>query len=483
MGPAVRVIILSSLWLVYTLALILVLLAIICCVRKIRRRLNTTQLLGPARNEEAFDIAGCASKYGSVFSLPRGRFERTIVLCDAAAIEHFYAQTPNVYQITTSTRRWTGNMVGRGLSWVDGRQHAAYRKVLSPLFSNSAVDGYAPIFLTMAIKVKNVWDEALASRPRGMVVEISHWMNSVVLDSLGSAGFGHDFGSLSGEYCPYDRGFLRPPGTHRHRFGQDIPFRTKDLALALTAALAQPSQSYSAGFSRAVKCLAEDPAGELRLSHDEVVAQVNTWLFSGFETTAGRKPHSFWLLIELAKHPEMQDRLRVELRELAEDAEYQEIARLPYLHSVVPVQDDIIPLSAPIATKSGVAVNSLKIAKGTHVTTFDPERWWNISAEDESDGAALSGRRITHLAFGDGGRACIGAGVALGIIKVVVFVLVRRYAFALPHGLGNTRGVFRRAGGEAAGVNEMKSDSQVVGTSVMMVVRKLPGVQKRVTFA
>nr|GAT51119.1 cytochrome P450 [Mycena chlorophos] len=261
-----------------------------------------------------------------------------------------------------------------------------------------------------------------------------------------------------------------------------------------------------------IKALAEDPAGERRLSHKEVMTQINTWLFSGFETTAASLT---WLLIELAKHREMQDRLRIELRQLPDDAEYSEIARLPYLHSVVyetlrlhpPIgtttriasQDDIIPLSAPISTKSGDLVNTLKIAKGTHVRvpirpvntakefwgpgagTFDPERWWNISAEEDGEADVVGGGgshsgssgRIMHLAFGDGSRACIGAGVALALMKVVVFVLVRRYAFALPHGAQAQI----QAVGEPVARPQVKTrtDSDPAGTAVMMGIRKLMG--------
>jgi hypothetical protein len=86
MDPLVRVIVLASLWLVYTVALILIVYAVLWIVRTVRRRLNTTPLLGPESEQEGTDIAACAARYGPVFAVPRGRFERTVVLCDPAAI-------------------------------------------------------------------------------------------------------------------------------------------------------------------------------------------------------------------------------------------------------------------------------------------------------------------------------------------------------------------------------------------------------------
>ncbi|KAF7331403.1 hypothetical protein MKEN_00018700 [Mycena kentingensis (nom. inval.)] len=580
MDPLVRVIILASLWLVYTVALILIIYCVLWVARTIRRRMHTTSLLGPSTPDaDGGDIAGWSAKYGPVFAVPRGWFERTVVLCDAAAIEHFYAQSPAVYRVTPATRRCTRNLVGKGLACVDGEQHTAYRQVLSPLFSTAAVAGYAPTFFTMANKVHSIWADALQSRPRGMVVEISHWMNSVVLDSLGAAGFAHDFNSLSGNYCPVTAAFyaLRAPAAagsladklfraapalpawaapllrmwpgDRNRIMRHFRAVVHGVAGGVverhSSRLRKPadgdgdgdgeSSSGSEGqadcsyISLLIKSLAEDPAGERRLSQEEVATQ-NTWLFSGFETTAASLT---WLLIELAKHPEVQERLRAEIRQVQDGAEdYSEIARLPYLHAVVyetlrlhpPMggttrvagKDDIIPLSAPIATTTSSSftrttpnsdmaktVNSIKIAKGTHVTVpirpvntrsefgfwgpgagmFDPERWWiqhqNVAGEGEGadsggdvDGSGSRDRegKIMHLAFGDGGRACIGAGVALGLMKVVVFVLVRGYTFALPHG-PRTR---VEAVGEPVARPQARGDSgsEGEGTAVMMVVRK-----------
>ncbi|KAF7300966.1 hypothetical protein MIND_00659700 [Mycena indigotica] len=521
----VRIVVLSGLWLVWTFVLIAILLSFVFCAQTVRRRFNTTQLLGPARNNDDLDPIGCKAKYGPVYSVPRTLFERTIVLNDASGIEHFYAQTPTVYRLTTATRRWTGNIVGEGLTWVDGAQHEAYRKVLTPLFGANAIESHAPTFSAMAKKVHLVWEQALVSRPRGMVVEISHWMNSVVLDSLGLAGFGYDFNSLAGEYCPTTAAFyvLRAPVTtlsdkifrfgprtwfwpllrhwpgHRNRILREFQAVVKAMVdvvfLKQVPMTDLPKQSF---IDSLMKTLAED---QLRLSPSEVATQVNTWLFSGFETTAASLT---WVLIELAKHPRIQERLKKELRQLDE----AEVARQPYLHAVVyeslrlhppigmttrvAIRDDVIPLSGIVMTKAGDSVNSIKIAKGTHVRVpirpvntskelwgpgagaFDPERWWNLSTQDEP---APSGQKIKHLAFGDGSRACIGSGLALAMIKVVVFTLVRRYTFALPRGPQTPV----EAVGEPVARPQVKVRGGSGGTAVMMVVRKCEFVDEPAT--
>ncbi|KAJ7210626.1 cytochrome P450, partial [Mycena haematopus] len=144
-------------------------------------------------------------------------------------------------------------------------------------------------------------------------------------------------------------------------------------------------------------------------------------------------------------NPAIQNKLRHELRQVSGNFEYSDIVKLPYLHTVVnealrlhpPIgdttrvvcEDDVIPLSSPIVTKSKETVRSIRVAKGTVITVpiryintsetfwgpgalkFDPGRWWQDKSNDD-----FPGNR--HLAFGDGPRTCLGANFSSTLIKV-----------------------------------------------------------------
>ena len=60
--------------------------------------------------------------------------------------------------------------------------------------------------------------------------------------------------------------------------------------------------------------------------------QVNTFIMVGHETTAGSL--SFTLL-ELARKPEIQQRLRDEIRQVGRELTYDDIQRLEFLDAVV----------------------------------------------------------------------------------------------------------------------------------------------------
>ncbi|ELV13681.1 Leukotriene-B(4) omega-hydroxylase 2 [Tupaia chinensis] len=81
-----------------------------------------------------------------------------------------------------------------------------------------------------------------------------------------------------------------------------------------------------------VLLLAKDEDGK-ELSDEDIRAEADTFMFEGHDTTASGLS---WVLYNLAKHPEYQERCRQEVRELLRDREPKEIkwddlAQLPFL--------------------------------------------------------------------------------------------------------------------------------------------------------
>ena len=102
------------------------------------------------------------------------------------------------------------------------------------------------------------------------------------------------------------------------------------------------------------------------------------------------------------------------------------------------IEDDVIPLSEPVRTKSGELVDTLTIAKDTPVTvsmesvnrstamwgqdakTFRPSRW--LEDAQGQDGIPAKAKGIQGhrhlLTFVDGPRTCIGKNFAVAEFKV-----------------------------------------------------------------
>ncbi|KIK10588.1 hypothetical protein PISMIDRAFT_690940, partial [Pisolithus microcarpus 441] len=211
----------------------------------------------------------------------------------------------------------------------------------------------------------------------------------------------------------------------------------------------------------------------IHLTHDEVLAQMKVLLAAAYETTSITIT---WALLELARNPDIQSKLRQELLAFSEEPTYdQQQHSLPYLDAVlhetlrvhpavtdltrVAVEDDIIPLSEPVVTQSGESVNSISVARGTLIgipiscinrsteiwgadaKVFRPERWLEEGGIPRKAQDIQAYRHL--LTFVDGPRTCLGKGFAMAEFKAVMSVLVKNFVFEMRDG-PNTRVEFGR---------------------------------------
>uniref|UniRef100_A0ABI8ALF3 Uncharacterized protein n=1 Tax=Felis catus TaxID=9685 RepID=A0ABI8ALF3_FELCA len=121
-----------------------------------------------------------------------------------------------------------------------------------------------------------------------------------------------------------------------------------------------------------VLLLAKDEDGK-ELSHEDIRAEADTFMFGGHDTTASGLS---WVLYNLAKHPEYQERCRQEVQELLRDREPKEIewddlALLPFLTMCI---KESLRLHPPVpgvsrcCTQDVVLPDGRVIPKGAHNT-------------------------------------------------------------------------------------------------------------------
>ncbi|KAG6811254.1 hypothetical protein H0H93_014490, partial [Arthromyces matolae] len=124
--------------------------------------------------------------------------------------------------------------------------------------------------------------------------------------------------------------------------------------------------------------LATDLPKHQRMSDDEVVDQVPTFLVAGHETTSTA---TSWALFALSIDKRVQTKLRNELLQVdTETPTMEQLNALPYLDMVVrevlrvhtPVvatmrvatQDDVLPLSKPFVDRKGITRSEIRVKKG-----------------------------------------------------------------------------------------------------------------------
>lgn len=187
-------------------------------------------------------------------------------------------------------------------------------------------------------------------------------------------------------------------------------------------------------------------------SEENLVDQMMTFLAAGHETTSSALQ---WAIYALCKHPEMQTRLREEVRanlppisvEDRTPASASAIDSLPYLnafcHEVLRYYPSV-PITVREASRDTTIVGS-PIPKGTIIllapeainrstqfwgpdaNEFNPERW--MGPGRANTGGADS--NYAFMSFIHGPRSCIGQGFAKGELACLVAVTVGKFHMEL----------------------------------------------------
>ncbi|KAJ7825434.1 cytochrome P450 [Mycena leptocephala] len=443
-------------------------------IRRFGRRRSTTPLKGPPSTVGNFlfgmlpvlktapDVGvvykDWAARYGAVFSVPGLLGSRTVVLTDPKAIAHFSATETYTYIGTPPHKRFNEKLLGRGLFWSEGDSHKRQRRELTPAFSNVAIKDMTPIFFDSAYKAR------------------------CSLDTIGLAGFSHDFGTLTGNTSRIASIF--------DAFGSkesllDIAVFLFSMVVPVVDTLPTTRNSLLSQLTKSMQDLGNKflentrdentdksvigqlmkSASSQKISREEVMSQISFLLVAGYETTAISLT---WALIELARNPALQTELRDELlgsgdptwEELTGqgsllDAFTCEVMRMhPPLPEIerMAVKDDLLPLSVPLETATGELVDTVFVRKGQwaklpiecisrsealwgpDAKVFNPARWLEEGrGVGQYRARELQGYRHL-LTFSDGPRICLGKVFALTEFKVVLSVLLRNFVFEFPGG-------------------------------------------------
>ncbi|GAA6058936.1 hypothetical protein JCM10212_002888 [Sporobolomyces blumeae] len=453
-----------------------------------------------------------------------------LVLFDSTALNHVLLSNCYAYPKPEEVRGDLAMILGRGVLFAEGDDHRRQRRIMQPAFSPAHVRALTPIFFEHAYKLRTIWtefiekseddDKAFVSpeaaaeyrktkREGDITIDIMPWLSRVTLDIIGVAGFGYEFNSLArssnalatafaGMFSP--RTVAKRPTPSGLLLQRAIGFLIRALPVLHIAKWVpnERVQNVRKGFEtleRESRKIIESKQGmvekdgmesvrgskdlialllraasedaKAKMSPEELRGQLTTFLLAGHETTSTSLT---WTLWTLARFPEIQSKLRDEIRQARRQAKEQGLDEIesdalnamPYLDAVTreilrlesPVsatirhaaQDDVIPLSKPIQHASDpsktishipvekgqiifipiTAVNRSKEVFGADADEFRPERWLGDEADKINGKVGVWASMLTFLA---GPRSCIGYKFALLELKAILATLVDAFEF------------------------------------------------------
>ncbi|CEL05234.1 hypothetical protein ASPCAL06353 [Aspergillus calidoustus] len=408
-----------------------------------------------------------------------GNMERILVY-SPKALSELLVQNSYEFEKPAMMRRSLGRIAGKsGILLVEGLEHKRHRKNLMPAFSYRHIKDLYPIFWSKSVEMVKCIENELKGRGSGEdnVVEIRAWASRATLDIIGLAGMNRDFGSLADP--------KNELAAQYHRVLKEAPVWLQVLfVIAFVMGNVKPIQALpvernrdileGSNYVRSVaqqlineqkEAIKHNPAqaetGKDILSvavnsgnftDEELVDQMMTFLAAGHETTSTALQ---WAVYALCKHPEVQARLREEIRanlppisvENPEPITAATLDSLPYLHAFcnevlrfhpsVPLTmrdttHDTTLAGTPIPKGvqliiSAEVVNHHKDFWGPTADKFDPERWL-VPGQANTGGATSNYALLTFL---HGPRSCIGQGFAKAELASLVAATVGRFHMEL----------------------------------------------------
>nr|BAL05189.1 cytochrome P450 [Phanerodontia chrysosporium] len=444
------------------------------------------------------------NEYGTAWRMKSILGSDVLMICDPKALQHVLHKSGYHYPKNTEARIGSFNVTGRSILWAPNSDiHSRHRKIMNPAFTAQQLRSFLPLFRRGSNKMCQLWkDEVLAQAPTGMTIAVNQWLARTTLDVIGEAAFDFSFGALDdadnevskayhnmfadsllypSAWSTIFRGLWRFIPDQLLFYVRYLPTReytrfryTLNIINKVSKSLIdQKSEDLLSGDKSSKDVMSvlvranssENPRSQL--SEEEMVSQMATLTLAGHETTANTIT---WLLYELAKHPEYQQKMREEIAvKRAEinargDADFtmDDLESMQYLHAALketlryhPIvyhlareasKDDVIPLAYPVTTIKGETVSEIPIAAGQiimpNIAAYNrlPQVWgddaheWNPLRfiDDSPEVQVRLGMFGNLMSFSAGVRGCIGWRFSLIEMQAIVADLVENFKFSIP---------------------------------------------------
>ncbi|THH31663.1 hypothetical protein EUX98_g2562 [Antrodiella citrinella] len=448
-------------------------------------------------------------EFGGVAHIKGPMGQDILWFCDPKALQYIYQTSGYNFPKTPERRAITALTTDHGLVSVDGVDHKRQRKIMLPAFGAPESKALVPIFSKCAQSITTKWKDQLFDVPGQLkVYNIPNWLSFATMDAIGEAAFDYSFGSIENQDDEFVKAYqnmvyvhtVMPPylrgmqmlitfneisvETFAHLSDGKVFFMNMSRFIPLP--LLEIFYAYMPGLGldpvKRNRAIAHKFAREMVASKSEAVDlgrgrhDVMSILVGANKAESGKGKltdyemisQMSWGLWELARHPEIQHRLRKEVHD-AEAAlqargrsqfTVSDLEAMPYaqacmkeilrLHPVVPHtfrvagKDIAVPLSKPITTISGDVIQKVFVPKGTRVILsvaaynrdkalwgedaheFNPNRWLY---QNEKRDISL-GVYSNLLTFSAGVRACIGWRFAVYEIQIFLIELISHFEFA-----------------------------------------------------
>lgn len=364
-------------------------------------------------------------------------------ICNPEYARQVLTQAWPRYTKNTLDYRVIARTLGNGLVTNDGPDWARQRRLMQPVFANRNIGSFDTVINEMTAALAERW----ARTPAGETVWLDRDMSRVTFQVVSRTLFGAAIDEVADEMV----GILDIVNQHPLRLTAlatllpwlPVPSNRRFLRIkrrldGIVDGLVDAHRGREGGRDIVDRLLAarDEDTGE-GMSEVQIRDEIITLMLAGHETSATALTWTFHLL---AQHPEVEARLVAELDSVlgGRPATSADLARLPYLKQVVQESMRLYPPVWGIARRltEETEFGGYRIPADSYIAItiyalhrhpqywpeperFDPERF----APQRGEGR----HSYCYLPFSAGPRACIGAGMSMLEIQLVLAQLLQRF--------------------------------------------------------
>ncbi|XP_050382859.1 cytochrome P450 714A1-like [Argentina anserina] len=405
-------------------------------------------------------------KYGSIFMYSTG------------INQHLYVSDPKlVMEIKQNNSLDLGKptylgkslqpLLGDGLLRTNGKYWAVQRKLLAPEFFLSKVKGMVGVMLESTAAMIKTWDCRIKDSKSGIsTIEIDDELKRLSADIISRSCFGSSY-SFGNQIFEKIGDMVEVLGTPNLLYGfldlswflpnkklWNLRKEVDSMLLKLVRDRQVKRQSGGAIENDLLQMLLDIASTN---TIDIPRRQRETFVLDNcrniyFATSATTSVTASWTLMLLSLHPEWQDRIRAEIVEVCGSLNKLHhclhntdvLRKFKVLTMVIQESMRLYPSPAQLARAilENVKFGDLDVPKGTNVHVCvgalhrEPENWGpdadEFKPERFENGISNACKQPqAYMPFGFGTRVCIGQTFAMTQLKIVLSLILSKFAFAL----------------------------------------------------
>lgn len=296
-------------------------------------------------------------------------------------------------------------LLGNGLMASEGDVWKRQRRMIQPVFNHESIRGVVALITSLNSELLKRWQQAAQQNAN---VNVTRDVSSMALEVILRFIFGRDYEEFGARFDSLSREQVR-----------NMAFARAFRALGKVILQVMDRRRKSAEAPRdalSMMMQACDPQTGQLMNDQQLVDEVLTLIVAGHETTASTLNWTWYLL---SQHPQVEERLSLELRQLTNPPEFEDLPKFPYTGQVIEETMRLFPAGWLLSRRAlgDDKLGEFFVPAGTEVyilpyfiqrnpavwvepDRFDPDRF----APENSKGR----HRLATIPFSAGPRNCIG---------------------------------------------------------------------------